>query len=162
MLNRKLLIIVIIVLVTTLLVVVPAAAQVITQTSTFHNETLVITDEDFCGAGTVTITLAYKGVLHTTEFTGDNPNAGTFHGRLMLNGTATAVDGDGNVVSNDRFVKTIFQTNLNRKNLNDRLNWIINGSRTDGGRHRFHLMGHFNLSASGNPVEFEKLRISCP
>jgi hypothetical protein len=162
MFNRKLFVIVILALIITALVVLPAAAQVITQTSTFKNVSEVITDDDFCGAGEVTITLAYDGLLHTTMFTGDHPNAGSFHGKLMVNGTATAVDGDGNVMSNDRFVKTIFHTNVNRQNFNDRFNWILNGSRADGGRHRLHLIGHFNLSASGNPVVFEKLRISCP
>ena len=162
MLNRKLSTIVIIALVAALLVVVPAAAQSITQTITFHNVSMEIDDTDFCGAGPVTVTLTYNGVLHTTEFTDDHPNAGTFHVRLKLNGTATAVDGDGNVVSNDRFVKTIFHTNINRQNINDRFHWILNGSRADGGRHRYHIISHFNLSASGNPVEFTKLSISCP
>jgi hypothetical protein len=79
-----------------------------------------------------------------------------------MNGTVTAVDGDGNTVSVDRFVKTIFHTNVNNQNVTDRFNFIINGSRADGGRHRYHLIYHFNLSASGNPVEFTKLSISCP
>ena len=162
MLKRKLLTIVIISLVAALLVVVPAAAQAITQTITFHNVSEGFPDTDFCGAGDVMVTITYNGVLHTTEFTDDHPNAGTFHGRLKVNGTATAVDGGGNVVSKDRFVKTIFQTNVNRHNFNDRFSVIINGSRADGGRHRFHLIGHFNLSASGNLVVFEKVKISCP
>lgn len=162
MLKRKLLTIVVISLVAALLVVVPAAAQAITQTITFHNETLVNPDVDFCGAGEVTLYLTYNGVLHTTEFTDNHPNAGTFHGKLSLNGTVIAVDGGGNVVSKDRFVKTIFHTNVNRQNFTDQYKFVINGKRADGGRHRYHLIGHFNMSASGNPVEFTKLRISCP
>ena len=160
--NRKLSTIVIFALAAVLLVAVPASAKAITQTITFHNESLVFPDQDICGAGDVTVTLTYNGVLHTTEFTDDHPNAGTSHSRFKMNGTVTTVDMDGNVLSNDRFVKTIFHSNVNRQNLNNRFNFIINGLRADGSRHRFHLIGHFNLSASGNLVEFSKLSISCP
>jgi hypothetical protein len=162
MLNRKLLIIVIIALVTTLLVVVPAAAKAITQTITIHNETVVFPDVDICGAGDVMVSTTYNGVMHTTEFTNDDPNAGSFHGKLSLSGTVTTVDLSGNIVSKDRFVKTIFHTNVNRQNLTDQSKFVINGTRADGGRHRYHFIAHVNFSASGNPVEFEKLSISCP
>lgn len=160
--NRKLSMSVVIALAVALLVVLPVAAQAITQTITFQNQSQKFPDVDFCGAGNVFVTVTYNGVMHTTEYTDDDPNAGTFHGRLKLNGTATAVDGDGNVVSSDRFVKTIFHTNVNRLNLNDRFSFVANGLRADGRRHRYHLISHFNLSASGNPVEFTKLSISCP
>ena len=162
MLNRKLLAIVITALVTALLVVAPVSAKAITQTTTFHNESMVFPDVDICGAGDVMVTITYNGVWHTTEFTDDDPNAGTFHGRFKMNGTVITEDSDGNLVSVDRFVKTIFHTNVNRQNVTDQYNFIINGLRGDGGRHRYHLVGHFNLSASGNPMEFTKLSISCP
>jgi hypothetical protein len=159
--NQNLSLTVIIALVAALLVVVPVAAQAISFTLTFHDE-VIEDDVDLCTGDPVTLKITYDGVLHTTEFTEDGPNAGTFHGRLKMNGTVTAVDGDGNTVSVDRFVKTIFHTNVNNQNVTDRFNFIINGSRADGGRHRYHLIYHFNLSASGNPVEFTKLSISCP
>lgn len=146
----------------TLLIVIPAAAQAITQTITFQDETSVFPDVDFCGAGDVMVTVTYGGVLHTTEFTDDDPNAGTFHGMLKIHGTVVAVDQDGNIVSEDHTVKTIFHTNVNRQNFNDRFSFIVNGRRADGGRHRYHLVGHTNLSASGDPVTFTKVSISCP
>lgn len=154
--------IVIIVLVATLLLVVPASAEAITETIIFRNEKTTYPDVDICGAGEVMVTVTYSGVLHTTEFTENDPNAGTVHARLKVNGTVTTVDLSGNLVSKDRFVKTIFHTNVNNHNITDRFNFIINGLRADGDRHRYHLSGHFNMSASGNPVEFTKLRISCP
>jgi hypothetical protein len=160
--NQKISIIVIIALMAASLVVVPAAAKAITQTSTFHNVTESFPDVDFCDGTPVEVTVTYSGVLHTTEYTDDDPNAGTFHGRLKLNGTVITVDGDGNIVSNDRFVKTIFHTNANRQNVTDRFSFIINGSRADGGRHRYHNIVHLNLSASGTPMIFDKLSISCP
>lgn len=160
--KHKLSTIIVVALAATLLFVTPAAAQAITQTITFHNETVVDSGINFCGAGDVTLTITYNGVLHLTEFTADHPNAGAFHGNMTLNGTVVAVDGDGDVFSNDRFVKTIFHTNVNRRNLVDKYNFIVNGTRADGGRHRYHLLTHFNLSGSGDPLVFEKLWVSCP
>ena len=160
--TRKTLTIIALTLLAALLVVIPAAAGAITETVIFQDETSVFPDVDFCGAGDVMVTVIYSGVLHTTEFTGDDPNAGTFHGMLKIHGNVITVDQDGNIVSNDHTVKTIFHTNVNRQNFNDRFNFIVNGTRADGGRHRYHLDGHINLSASGNPVEFTKLSISCP
>lgn len=160
--KQKKLTILTITIIAALLIVLPASAKVITHTETYHNESVVFPDVDICGAGDVMVTVTYNGVLHTTEFTDDDPNAGTFHGRLKMNGTVTTVDLSGNLVSKDRFVKTIFHTNVNNQNITDRFNFIINGLRADGGRHRYHLSGHFNMSASGNPLSFTKLRISCP
>jgi hypothetical protein len=160
--NRNILTIIILAMLAALLIVIPAAAQAITETTTFTDEISVFPDVDFCGAGDVMVTVIYSGVLHTTEFTEDDPNAGTFHGLLKIHGTVTTVDQDGNIVSNDHTVKTIFHTNVNRQNLNDRFNFIVNGTRADGSRHRYHLDGHINLSASGNPVTFTHLSISCP
>jgi len=145
-----------------LLVVVTISAAAITETITFHNQSLTFPDVDFCGSGDVMVTITYNGVMHITEFTADDPNAGSFHGRLKMNGTVFVVDGGGNVVNTDRFVKTIFHTNVNHQNLIDRFNFIVNGVRADGGRHRYHLNGHVNLSASGNQMTFTKLSISCP
>ena len=154
--------VVIIVLVATLMVVVPASAEAITETIIFRNVKVTYPDVDICGAGDVMVTVTYSGVLHTTEFTENDPNAGAVHARLNVNGTVTTVDLSGNLVSKDRFVKTIFHTNLNNQNLTERSNFIINGTRADGGRHRYHLTYHLNLSANGDPVEFTNLRVNCP
>lgn len=160
--NRKLSIIVIIAIVTALLAVVPVAARAITQTSIFRNESVAYPDVDICGAGDVMVNVTYNGVWHTTEYTDDDPLAGTFHGFFTMNGTVITVDEYGEVVSNDRFVKTLFHTNVNLQNLTDSSILIINGLRADGGRHRYHLNYHFNLSASGNPLEFTNVSITCP
>jgi len=160
--KRNIFTIVIIVLMATLLVVVPASAEAITETIIYRNETMTFPDIDICGAGDVMVTITFNGVWHTTEYSDDDPNSGAFHGRFKMNGTVTTVDLSGNLVSKDRFVKTIFHTNLNNQNLTERSNFIINGTRADGGRHRYHFKYHLDVSASGNPVEFTDLRISCP
>lgn len=160
--QRKILTIVVLTMLVALLAVIPASAKAITETNTFKDATEVMPDVDFCGAGNVTLYITYGGVMHTTTFTADDPNAGTFHGMFRIHGTVTAVDEDGNLLSEDRSVKTIFHTNANRQNGTDNFNWIITGKRADGGHHTYHLVGHTNWSASGNPLTFEKLRISCP
>lgn len=160
--HRKRLTIIVLTLLAALLAVIPAAAKAITETVKFEDVTVQEPDVDFCGAGAVTLTITYDGVMHTTTFTDDDPNAGTFHGMLKLHGAVIAVGQDGNLVSEDHFVKTIFHTNANRRNANDNFNFIVSGKRADGGSHHYHLVGHASWSAGGNPVTFEKVSISCP
>jgi hypothetical protein len=144
-----------------LLVVVPAMAQAITYTETFHDESLVFPDVTICDEIPAIVTLTYNGVMHVTEFTEDSPNVGTAHARFKMNFEVVVNDAEtGELLETARGVKTIFHDNINRQNATSTFNFVSVG-RGPVGEHQYHLNGHVNWNANGNPVEFTKVNVHC-
>lgn len=140
-----------------LVVVVPVMAGAITYTETFHDETIVFSDVTLCDETPVTVTLTFNGVMHVTEFTEDHPNAGTAHARFKMNFEVLVNDSyTGELLETANGVKTIFHDNINRQNSTSHFNFVSVGSRE-----RFHLDGHINWNANGNPVEFTHVNSNC-
>jgi hypothetical protein len=144
-----------------LLTVVPAMAEAITYTETFHDESMVFPDVTICDGIPAMVTLTYNGVMHVTEFTGDHPNAGTAHARFKINFTAVVYDAvTGEWLETGRGVKTVFHDNINLQNATSNFNFVSVGEGPVG-KHQYHLNGHINWNANGNPVEFTKVNIHC-
>jgi hypothetical protein len=140
-----------------LAVVVPVMARAITYTETFHDEIIVFPDVTLCDEIPAIVTLTYNGVMHVTEFTEDSPNAGTAHARFKMNFEVVVNDLDtGELLETAHGVKTIFHDNINRQNATSHFNFFSIGSRD-----RFHLDGHVNWNANGNPVAFTHVTVRC-
>ncbi|MER3438705.1 MAG: hypothetical protein C4346_14550 [Chloroflexota bacterium] len=128
----------------------------VSETTTSHGATETFTDVLPCVGGALyQITITYNQVDHLTTL----PN-GTVHVTFTQTGTFEAVPvADPSLPSYTGHFTIWGGFNGNQKNAASTFTFTIKGTGSDGSRIDFHETAHFNTSATGLVVEFDK--ISC-
>jgi len=123
----------------------PTTASAATETETIHfSDTFSEPSENPCTGDTGTLTVDFRGVIHTTAK--DN---GTFHITGTFTGTFTFTPDDPSAPSGTGPFASWFGENVNSKNFTatDTFNVVVHAS--DGSLVKEHALFHLTVNANG-------------
>ena len=126
----------------------PAAAfatETETETETMHfSGTVSRAEANPCSGAPGTLTIVFKGVIHTTDL-----EDGTVHATVTTTGTVTFVPDDPSQASFTGHLAESFGKNVNSKNftITNAENVVLHGS--DGSLGKQHILFHLTVNANG-------------
>lgn len=129
------------------------AAGADTFTQPFHNVTESFPTPNPCTGDLGTVTITYNGVVHITTL----PN-GTSHFTITQTGDFVFVPDDSNLPTFTGHFTSWDGFNSNNQNAAGTFTFTVHGTGSDGSTLKFHVTGHFSVSASGVVISFEKPR----